>query len=120
MPHLPEKPDDIPVRTPLAPRRRVALQRSSGLPDHYGVQNIRRSGDALRKSRHRGSAKVIRYIANRQPESAMPLQLKPILIRKLAQYSPCRRVRESRVGHQEFDIPVQDDWTVYLGLHARI
>ena len=120
VPNLPEKTDDIPVTTPLAPLLGVAVQRSSGLPDHYGVQNFRRTGDALRKSWHRGSAKVIRYVANREPESTMPLQFKPILIREFVQHSPGGRTRESRVRHQEFDIPVQYDGTVYSGLHARV
>ena len=82
VPDLSEESDDVPVITPLAPPLRVAVQRSCGLSDHHGVQNSSPPGDALREPWHRGSAKVIRHIANGEPESTVPLQCKPVFVRK--------------------------------------
>ncbi len=106
VPELPKKPKDIEVAAPLAPLLGVVVQRGSGPPDYGRIKGAVPSGDPFCDLGHCRSAEVIWYIPNAQPESAVPLQVEPVLICEIDERLPDTRMRERRVRHQRLNITV--------------
>jgi hypothetical protein len=74
MPQLLQMLQRLRRATPVLPRVWLCVQRRCGASDHGGIQDSITTSNALRKTWHRRSAKIVGHITDRQSNATMPAQ----------------------------------------------